>query len=65
MKIITINLPNRYIDAIQVLNDLGEYSSRSEAVRKAIKDLINEELSFFQEIDQKEFRRIIKSKKEE
>ncbi|MHA2474883.1 MAG: ribbon-helix-helix domain-containing protein [Promethearchaeota archaeon] len=33
MKIITINLPEKYLQAIQILNDMNIYPSRSEAIR--------------------------------
>lgn len=44
MKIITINIPQSYIDAINALiGDGGIYPSRSELIRVAIRDfLINE-----------------------
>ncbi|MHA2288597.1 MAG: ribbon-helix-helix domain-containing protein, partial [Promethearchaeota archaeon] len=38
MKIITINLPEKYLEAIQTLNDLGIYPSRSEAIRTALSE---------------------------
>lgn len=43
MKICTINVPDRYLDVIKVLVDLGFYPSRSEAVRVALKQFLNEE----------------------
>jgi Arc/MetJ-type ribon-helix-helix transcriptional regulator len=36
MKIITINLPEKYLQAIQILNDMNIYPSRSEAIRMTI-----------------------------
>ena len=43
MKIITINLPEKYLEAIQTLNDLGIYPSRSEAIRTALSEFLDEE----------------------
>ena len=39
MKIVTVNLPGIQIKALQVLQDLGMYTSRSEAVRAAVRGL--------------------------
>ncbi len=56
MENITINIPNLYDDRIQELKALGLVSSRSEAVRNAIRDFLQEEyglnlhlLGFFEE----------------
>lgn len=60
MKIITINLPPAYIAALQLLVDLGIYPSRSEAVRIALRDCINDDLLLKQdleEMDDTTFRR--------
>lgn len=47
MKIITINLPQQYIDAIQILNDLGIFPSRSETIRIALKNFLSDELELY------------------
>lgn len=52
MKIITINLPEKYLSAIKVLNDLGIYPSRSEAIRVALKDFLPDELKMYEELDE-------------
>lgn len=36
MKIVTINIPDQYLDAIEGLVNLGQYPSRSEVVRAAL-----------------------------
>ncbi len=59
MKIITINLPEKYLAAIQTLNDLGIYPSRSEAIRIALRDFLNEELKMDQDLEQEAFRELI------
>lgn len=44
MKIVTINLPDQYLDCLDTLTNLGFYPSRSEAVRQSLKEfLINEQ----------------------
>lgn len=51
MKIITINLSEPHIKALQVLQDIGLYPSRSEAIRVAIRDFLQKELGFAQNIE--------------
>jgi Arc/MetJ-type ribon-helix-helix transcriptional regulator len=43
MKICTINIPDQYLDCLEILVTLGYYPSRSEAVRVAIKQFLNSE----------------------
>ena len=62
IKIITINLPEAYLSAISVLNDLGVYPSRSEAIRIALKDFLPKELKMFQELDTENFKLLIRSR---
>jgi Arc/MetJ-type ribon-helix-helix transcriptional regulator len=63
MKIITINLPNKYISAIQILNDLGIYPSRSEAIRIALRDFLSNELKLYKDLDNDSFSLLIRSRK--
>ena len=51
MRIITINLPEKYLSAIKVLNDLGVYPSRSEAIRVALRDFLPDEMKMYEELD--------------
>jgi len=44
MKLITIYLPEPYIEALDKLVDERYYPHRAEAIRAAIRDLINLEL---------------------
>jgi len=46
LKIITINLPEKYLNAIQTLIDLQTYPSRSEVIRLALQDFLEPELEF-------------------
>jgi Arc/MetJ-type ribon-helix-helix transcriptional regulator len=49
LRIITVKLPDTYIDGIDELVRLGRYSCRSEAIRVAIRDLLKRELWFSDE----------------
>lgn len=51
MQIITINLSEKYLSAIQTLKDLGIFPSRSEAIRIALRDFLFNELEFSQDLD--------------
>ena len=61
MKIITINLPEKYLEAIQTLNDLGIYPSRSEAIRTALSQFLDEELNMFNNLEENTFKMLIRS----
>jgi len=61
MKIITINLPEKYLEAIQTLNDLGIYPSRSEAIRIALSEFLDEELKMFNNLEENTFKMLIRS----
>jgi len=62
MKIITINLSEKYLSAIQILNDLGVYPSRSEAIRTALKQFLQKELNFYHSLEIDEFKMVIASR---
>ena len=51
MKTITINLPEKYLTAIQVLIDLGKYPSRTEFVRKSIRECLEVDLNFSKDLE--------------
>ena len=61
MKIITINLPGKYLSAIQTLNDMGVYPSRSEAIRIALRDFLEDELTMFNNLEDESFRMLLRS----
>ena len=44
MKIISVQLPQSLINAIDTLVKRGVYPNRSEAIRTAIRDLVRKEL---------------------
>lgn len=61
MKIITINLPEKYLAAIQALNDMGIYPSRSEAIRIALHDFLGSELKMYHDLDPNNIKILIRS----
>ncbi|MBN1803052.1 MAG: ribbon-helix-helix protein, CopG family [Candidatus Lokiarchaeota archaeon] len=63
MKIITINLPEKYLNAIQILNDLGIYPSRSEAIRIALDKFLTKELKMDKDLDEENFRALMNRNK--
>jgi len=63
MKIITINLPEKYLQAIQILNDNGAYPSRSEAIRMALHDFLDKELKMYNDLDDDSFKMLMRSRK--
>ncbi len=44
MRIVTVKMPESYIEAIDELVRLGRYSSRSEVIRAAVRELLKKEL---------------------
>ncbi len=61
MKIITINLPEKYLEAIQTLNDLGVYPSRSQAIRTALSQFLGDELKMFENLEEETFKMLVRS----
>lgn len=45
LKVVTVKLPERLLNALDVLVKQGQYPNRSEAIRAAIRDLVKKELS--------------------
>lgn len=60
MRIITINLPEKYLDALKVLTDNRIYPSRSEEIRVALKDFLEDELEFASVLEYNKFKKIMK-----
>ncbi|AFK50853.1 putative transcriptional regulator, CopG/Arc/MetJ family [Thermogladius calderae 1633] len=44
MRLITVKMPEIYVEGIDELVKIGRYSSRSEVIRVAIRDLLKKEL---------------------
>lgn len=62
MKIITINLPEKYLDAIQILINMRHYPSRSEAIRTALGFFLKKEVMLDQELKRDSLKMLIRSK---
>ncbi|MCX8169407.1 MAG: ribbon-helix-helix domain-containing protein [Candidatus Methanomethylicia archaeon] len=45
MKVITIRLPEAVVREIDILIEIGRYSSRAEVIREAIRDLVRKEFN--------------------
>jgi Arc/MetJ-type ribon-helix-helix transcriptional regulator len=43
MERITLRLPKQHVEIIDALVDVGEYASRSDVIRSAIRDLVYEQ----------------------
>lgn len=55
MQIITINLPEQFIDDIQIMVDLGLYDSKSQFVRESLLRWLERESEFLTDIDPNNF----------
>ncbi len=44
MRLVTVKLPEIYVEGLDELVKIGRYSSRSEVIRVAIRDLLKKEL---------------------
>ena len=51
MKLLVVKVPEAYIEALDKLVKQGRYSSRSEAVRFAIRELLRRELWMYEMMD--------------
>lgn len=61
MKVITINLPERYLDAIQILVNRRIFPSRSELVRQALGDFLYDEMKNYKNFEKEQFDLVIRS----
>lgn len=64
MKIVTINIPDQYLDCIESMVDLGFFPSRSEAVREALKQFIFNEAELNANLDMAAFKQLKKKQME-
>ena len=53
MKLVTLNLPQAYLDGLEKLVQEEIYPNRSEAIRFAVRDMIRRETSIISQIFQK------------
>lgn len=44
MKLVSVNLPDAYVDSLDELVSNGYYPNKSEAIRAAVRDMIKDEL---------------------
>lgn len=58
MKIVTINIPDQYLDGIETLVNLGFYPSRSEAVRQALHRFLDKEAEFSEDLSSEHFTKL-------
>jgi len=61
MRIITINLPDAYVDCIEQVHRLGFYPSRSEVVRVAVNAFLKKEMVLNQDLEAAAFEALLKS----
>lgn len=59
MKLITVHLPEAYLNGIDRLVSNDAYPNRSEAIRVAVRDLLKNELGGFVKYEAKEIPDLI------
>lgn len=64
MKMITVFVPKKYLDALEVLIGDGHFPNRSEAIRVGIRDLIRSEMILNKELDVEEIDEKIRALEE-
>lgn len=52
-RIVTLNMPIPYLEAMQILVDVGLFNSRSEVVRVAITEFLDKEAQFISDLTNK------------
>ena len=57
-QIVTINIPDAYITAFESLIDLGLFNSRSEIVREALKEFLENEKQLNEDLQVENFYKI-------
>ena len=58
VRIVTINIPDSYLTAFESLIKLGLYNSRSQMVREALKDFLDKEKEFTDDLIVENFEKI-------
>jgi len=51
MKIVTINIPDQYLECLESMVNIGFFPSRSEAVREALKQFLITEVELNKSLD--------------
>jgi len=62
MKIITINLSKRELEAIQVLTD-AVFDSRSHFIREALREYLIKEMEYYRELDVDNMKALVRERK--
>ena len=55
MRVVTVKMPEAYVEAIDELVKMGRYTSRSEAIRAAVRELLRRELWIKEMYDEDNF----------
>ncbi|WP_371801781.1 ribbon-helix-helix domain-containing protein [Candidatus Lokiarchaeum ossiferum] len=55
MKIVTINIPDQYLDCLETMVNMGYFPSRSEAVRQSLKQFLTNEHELNQDLNPERF----------
>jgi len=54
MRLVTVKMPEAYVEAIDELVRMGRFTSRSEAIRIAIRELLRRELWVMEMYDEED-----------
>lgn len=60
MKIVTINVPDQYLDCVEIMVNNGFFPSRSEVVREALKEFLTNEVEMNKGLKYKNFEQMKK-----
>jgi Arc/MetJ-type ribon-helix-helix transcriptional regulator len=60
MKVITIFVPDPYLRSFESLIKLGLFNSRSQIAREALKEFIDKENIFMQDLEPEQFEKLKK-----
>jgi Arc/MetJ-type ribon-helix-helix transcriptional regulator len=55
LKIVTIYIPEKYLDCIKIMVDFGYFPSRSEAIRQSLRLFLSKESEFIKDIEPEVF----------
>ena len=64
MKLISVNLPESYLEVLEVLVLKGKFPNRSEAIRVGIRDLIRTEYLIEESVNKRNAPNLIESEVE-
>ncbi|PSQ15670.1 ribbon-helix-helix protein, CopG family [Halobacteriales archaeon QS_8_69_26] len=58
MERVTLRIPKQQIEEVEQLVDTGEFPNRSEAIRSAVRDMINEQKESDDERDRRNWAQV-------